>query len=380
MSSGNKDIFIHIPKTGGTTINAAINKTDWQTQLDFNYRHIERESKISTSGDIFEPENFERYKEYNIFMMLRDPIDRLISEYHFLKERKNYIQLLTPEPKSFDDFIANPQAANYVVNFLVGRRLYDTTFATEEDLQKVLKAVDSLPIYVGIFEYFAESLEYFKDHTNIDLSNEIEAKRITLARPAKDKITEEQRQKILEMNKLDYILYDHCLEKFEKIKGKYKNTSINFLKSKYNHVIPYSQSFIFYRFCIENINYIKTNHNFFIDLNKHLLLNLKINTGEEFAATWNATFEEAVNRTFPGSDFSKAVYQAYKKDTDQLETALNIGRTIDAFFKDNGKSADKYYKKMEFSSAFVKRIKPEIIQQKSQQKLSFLQKLFKGKS
>ena len=30
-------IFIHIPKTGGTTINTAINNSYWQTEVNFFY-------------------------------------------------------------------------------------------------------------------------------------------------------------------------------------------------------------------------------------------------------------------------------------------------------------------------------------------------------
>ena len=47
-----KNIFIHIPKTGGTTINAAMNNSLWQTEIGFNYRHIDA-NKLSNSGDIF---------------------------------------------------------------------------------------------------------------------------------------------------------------------------------------------------------------------------------------------------------------------------------------------------------------------------------------
>ena len=47
-----KNIFIHIPKTGGTTINAAMNNSLWQTEIGFNYRHIDA-NKLSNSGGHF---------------------------------------------------------------------------------------------------------------------------------------------------------------------------------------------------------------------------------------------------------------------------------------------------------------------------------------
>ena len=46
-------IFIHIPKTGGTTINSAMQGTYWKTEPGFNYRHI-LPDKSTNSGDIFD--------------------------------------------------------------------------------------------------------------------------------------------------------------------------------------------------------------------------------------------------------------------------------------------------------------------------------------
>ena len=86
-----KNIFIHILKTGGTTINTAMHHSEWQTEVDFNYRHIKKKTKRSNSADIFDYKNIEKYKDYTIFMMVREPVDRLISEYYF--KNKNWFTL-----------------------------------------------------------------------------------------------------------------------------------------------------------------------------------------------------------------------------------------------------------------------------------------------
>jgi Sulfotransferase family. len=160
-------IFIHIPKTGGTTINAAMQGTYWASEPGFNYRHILLKEKRSNSADIFNTSNLLKYKEHTIFMMVRDPVDRLISEYYFLKERKNFMDLLRIKPKSFEDYIRNPQTQNYMVGFLVGRRIFDINPAKEIDLDNVLDAIEGLPIHTGIFEHFNESLSYFSSVSDI---------------------------------------------------------------------------------------------------------------------------------------------------------------------------------------------------------------------
>ena len=107
-----ENIFIHIPKTGGTTINTSIEGTYWGTEPNFYYRHLVLKTKRSNSADIFNPLNYDKYKDYNIFMMLREPIDRMISEYYFLRERKNFMDLLRSQPRNFSEYIKNIQTQN----------------------------------------------------------------------------------------------------------------------------------------------------------------------------------------------------------------------------------------------------------------------------
>ena len=212
MSDNN--IFIHVLKTGGTTINTAMNDSDWQTEVDFNYRHIQKKTKRSNSADIFDSKNLEKYKAYNIFMMVREPVDRMISEYYFIKERQGFMNLLVNKPESFEDYVLNPQTPNYMVGFLLGKKMYDNTPTTNADLEQVISAIDNLPIYVGIFEQFSESLNYFGENLDIKWNDDIEVKRMTFQRPKKEEISSELQKIILKKNNLDNKLYEYCLEKF----------------------------------------------------------------------------------------------------------------------------------------------------------------------
>ncbi len=52
------------------------------------------DTKKSNAGDIFDEKNFNKYSHFDVIMMLRHPVDRAISEYYFMKERKEFMKLL----------------------------------------------------------------------------------------------------------------------------------------------------------------------------------------------------------------------------------------------------------------------------------------------
>ncbi|MDA9563195.1 sulfotransferase family protein [Flavobacteriales bacterium] len=349
----NSNIFIHIPKTGGTTINTAMHNVYWQTDIDFNYRHIDLKTKYSTSGDIFEIANRDKYRDYNIFTMLRDPLDRVISEYYFLRERKEFINLLNKPPQTFRDYYSNPQTHNYMTGFLVGKRIYDKKPTTKEDLERVIDAIDSLPIHVGIFEHFAESLGYFSAVADIQWSKNITAKRMTFNRPKKDELPEEVKAEIRNFNQLDQKLYNYCLDKFSEQKTRYKNYKINVELSKYNHIYPYMAKTCLFEFCLDNKHFIKQNFDFFKKLTFFLIKEKGITDGKQLVISWNRTFIKAIQNAFPSSTFEAELSGAMQKNVEPLQQLIALGETIDNFFKADVKNHKKFYKPIPFSAEDV---------------------------
>ncbi len=350
-------IFVHIPKTGGTTISTAMTNQYWASTPDFHYRHIIEKTKTSNAGDIFDPQYIEKYKAYTIFMMLRHPIDKLISEYYFFKEREVLMNFFRKKPTCFIDYIKDRQTQNSTINFLKGRRLYDTKIPTISDLDDVLDAIEQIPIYVGIFEEYEKSMQYFSDVTDIKWKKEMEVKRITFKRPLISELNEETKELILEHNKLDIELYQFSLEKFNALKKGLKDPKINFTKDKYTHIIPYVVKTCLFEFCMDNKKFIKQNFTFFKDLTFYLLKQKDIKDGLIFTRTWNETFINAISQHFPESIFLQKLKSEYILDGDPLDETYKIAKSVDDFFKENSLNSHSFYTPMQFSASLVVEIK-----------------------
>lgn len=351
-----ESIFIHIPKTGGTTINCAMNNTKWQTKPDFNYRHINHDTKRSNSKDIFNPSNYDKYSEYNIFMLLRHPVDRIISEYYFIKDRAEFVSLLKPNPKNLKQYVENRQTQNYMIGFLIGKRMYDTDFVNEDDFEIVKNGIKNLPIHTGIFEKYSESMAYFEKELGIQWPKKIDVKRITLNRPEIDEVSDEIKNLIIEKNKFDFQLYNYCLEIFDKKTQKVNYKNIKFNKNKYDYVLKYTE-----RFCLLGLNlnskaFLQAQETFFDQLNIHLHKKLKISRGKIYTQLWNSAFVKAINDQFPGSILTIEINKILNEKEDPLEQTKAIAKVIDSvlLYKDK-KNSTQYYSKMNFSEKLVKK-------------------------
>ena len=105
----NKCIFIHIPKAAGQSVSLAL----------FNDKHPGHWSIKD-----FEWENERKLKYYYTFTFVRNPWDRLVSAYFYLKNStpylgdQNFAKDFLSEYESFEDFVLNGFGRECIINWV----------------------------------------------------------------------------------------------------------------------------------------------------------------------------------------------------------------------------------------------------------------------
>lgn len=326
-----EQIFIHIPKTGGTTLDCAIHGTEWiQNKDEFHYRHIVHETKMSNAGDIFKLQNFDKYKNYTIYTMLRHPVDKVISEYYFVRDRQEYFNLFKKKPKNLKEYARNPQACNSTLNFLLGKRFYPTTSATKEDLQKVIRIADDLPIHVGIFEEYGKSLDFFRDKLGAKIPKKIDVKRVTLNRPGVNEIDEETRAFILDKNKLDLELYDYYKSKLDGENIKSKDYAIS--KDRYGYIMKYTERFSLFQLFIPKSEFLLKNKDYLSDINFFLHQKVNFKEGKKYVTIFNRMLVNDLKTRLPKLATELDGLNEINHSNDPLEITKNLGKFITKYW------------------------------------------------
>lgn len=325
MSTTKQPIFIHIPKTGGTSINCVMKGTEWQTPLDYHYRHLDFLTKTSTCGDIFDNKNKDTYKNEFIFMMLRHPVDRLISEYYYIRKNSEFMGLLTTQPDSFSTYIDNPQTANYMLKFLDGQRIYAEKGLSATRALEIIATIDNIDIHVGIFEEYDRSLSYFSDVGEFDWPATIEVKRATINRPSVKQIPTDVLDKIIAANALDLQLYNHCKAKLIERTQQLAIHKIKYQGGKLNFVIPYTMWNCILDIELINRTFIEENKTFFMTLNTYL--HKTTASGKEYAKNWMKLFKKSVALYFKETKFAKQIKQV--KKISSIDEIIAVARIID---------------------------------------------------
>ena len=196
-----KVLFLHLPKTAGSSIKSFLKDTlgDFCLQansagqlaladprlvrvrdmadlrrvlgehgglalhVDSNFDEVSRTTDFrSLSHLVFEPGHYDFFGSCTILAMLRHPFRRFLSEYEFVRRMKEANPGFLPdlEVGSVGAYLERVHP-NAQLHFLLERDLYKPRTLTDEDLARVKERIAAYPIHVGIHERFDESIAYF---------------------------------------------------------------------------------------------------------------------------------------------------------------------------------------------------------------------------
>ena len=221
-------IFLHVPKTAGTTLNRLI---EWEYDLFEMYSvdpvffkwsaaHLRKLSK----------ERLRRIRVFKGHMLfglheaipqpatyitvLRDPIERVLSAFYFMRSYKLHplYWKFKRENWTLEDFVRRSPRTNVQCKIIAGAVYEDP--CTPEIFEQAKHNLRQHFSVVGLSERFEESLALMKlrfgwklrSYTNFN---------VTRPRPKKRDLAQSTLELITEKNSFDITLYDYCAKLFQ---------------------------------------------------------------------------------------------------------------------------------------------------------------------
>lgn len=202
-------IFMHIPKTGGTTLYLLFLKQYQPSEIFHHDLYLgenmqleelpdeAKENIRAVAGHYFYGIHEHIPNPSNYFTMLREPVERVISLYYYFQNIPGYENV---KKMTLEEFATNsPEASNFQTLIVSGELV-------KPDLNK---AIDNLKTFtvVGVTERFDETLFLLKnvyEWENIHYSK----KNVTKNRPLKEDIPPQVIEIIRQKNALDIKLYN----------------------------------------------------------------------------------------------------------------------------------------------------------------------------
>jgi hypothetical protein len=237
-------LFLHIPKAGGTTLHSVIERhfapeitysingmTPSQSIREFIELAPERREQIRlVKGHM--PYGLHQYLSVpaTYITMLRDPVDRIVSHYYFVRRSPGvgHHEEVTAKGMTLDDFVrerASIRATNDQTRLISGVEKVNAKLltggispneeaGTTDILEIARKNLADHFTAVGLSEKFDESLLLFKKL--LGWKNIYYVKQnVTKGRPAKQQVARETVSLIEKHNELDMALYEYARRRFE---------------------------------------------------------------------------------------------------------------------------------------------------------------------
>lgn len=230
--------FLHIPKTGGITLRYVIFNNYRRaksytiesvvfTDRFLNLSLANRMEYEVVQGHFTFSDKFAYNSATQFYVMLREPVKRILSHYNFLYSKKEhpFHKEITTNNYSLKEMLTQGYVKNFdncQVRFLSGNTSKKFGDINESDLQLALYNFDKYFSHFGIVEYFDESLLLLTYELNWKFPyytslNETKTKKLA------GEIDTETKQLVEHNSRFDKLLYNHALAKFEQKLHRYES-------------------------------------------------------------------------------------------------------------------------------------------------------------
>ncbi|MDQ3110040.1 MAG: sulfotransferase family 2 domain-containing protein [Bacteroidota bacterium] len=223
---GGLTVFMHIPKTGGTTLHNVLSRKysdkDWLhvKTIDAPIRFIAIEKAKSEKPFLIK--GHLGYKEVKdipgsfLFTFLRPPISRVISHYYFLKETPSvkHYEFLNRSDTTIESFYAQKEKRdidNCLVRYISGNHK-DFGTINEEDYLLAIDNLEHKIDFFGLQEHYDESLIMLGEKLGWTLP----VYRKTNLTKKKEIVSPQTLEFLKEANKWDILLFEKAKEIFRK--------------------------------------------------------------------------------------------------------------------------------------------------------------------
>lgn len=228
----NPFLFLHIPKTAGTTLNKVFDvNLPEGTILDLYTRDQHESFKDKTYDDLAEYKLIrghvfiERFEDIldgpfplKVFTFLRDPIERVISEYFFLRQwpKSQLYNYLNENDVSLAEYVASDtpplrrRGRNNMTNSLCGVMAKDGN----ERLERAWHHLRERFVFFGLLERFDESLVMLAAH--MGMRHLYHERQNVLMVHGDRQVSTSDMELIRQCNQLDVALYERAQIEFDR--------------------------------------------------------------------------------------------------------------------------------------------------------------------
>lgn len=244
------NIFIHIPKTAGSTLRRITRYQSTNQPVYFlnGESPLQSKQQLIEKGHHFKARLIFGHLDFGFHEQLpgtvryltlfRNPIDRIISHYYYVRRTPGHylFEVVTKSNMPLKEYVGSgltTELNNGQVRAVIGAGGYHKDFASKYDIpfghckewmlgEAITNLQNSFSFY-GMQERFDESLILLKKELGWTKPLFYETKNKTKGRPAVNALDKETLEVITSYNQLDIVLYKYVKDEFEQLMNKRKN-------------------------------------------------------------------------------------------------------------------------------------------------------------